>query len=372
MGWNWEQEDWPNFRYDAQVLQAQERQFLLRAGELAGAFRHVDGDSRTSLQIELLSEEALQTAAIEGESLDRASVQSSLRGHFGLQVPPSPVRPQERGMAELMIALHTEFAEPLSHGMLWRWHEMVLAGTVGVEAVGAYRCHSDQCHPDPMQIVSSRFGDPRVHFEAPPSGRVPAEMDRFVQWFNETAPGGATPLSAVTRSAIAHLYFESIHPFEDGNGRIGRAIADKALAQGVGQPTLIALARTLESGRAQYYQALESASRDTEISGWLRYFGDAVLRAQRTSIELVEFAIAKFRFYQRHAERLNPRQQKVIARMFREGPKGFEGGLSAKNYLAIAKTSRATATRDLAGLVEMGALSRTGERRHARYALADG
>ena len=194
-------------------------------------------------------------------------------------------------------------------------------------------------------------------------------MKRFITWFNETAPDGKHPMPALTRAGIAHLYFVSIHPFEDGNGRIGRALAEKSLAQNLGQPSLIALAYTIERKRKEYYAALERNNKSAQITDWLTWSADTTLEAQQNTIGRVDFYIAKARFYQRLGGKMNERQAKVIARMFREGIDGFRGGLSAENYIAISRTSRATATRDLQDLVEKGALTRTGELRHTRYHL---
>ena len=206
-------------------------------------------------------------------------------------------------------------------------------------------------------------------FRAPPSKRVPAEMRRFLAWFNRTAPNGKEPLPAISRAGTAHLYFESIHPFEDGNGRIGRAIAEKAITQSFSQPVLVALATTILAHQKSYYQALERAIRQNEITEWLAWFAEIALEAQRRSIALVEFMIAKAKLLDRLRDQINERQQKALLRMFREGPEGFKGGLSAGNYTTITGASPATTTRDLADLVEKGALIPTGERKHARYTL---
>ena len=194
-------------------------------------------------------------------------------------------------------------------------------------------------------------------------------MKRFVTWFNDTSPGGMNPLSPLTRAGIAHLYFVCVHPFEDGNGRIGRALAEKSLAQNLGQPSLIALAYTIERKRNNYYAALERDNKNTGITNWLTYFANTILEAQDNTIRRVDFYVAKAKFYEKHRGAFNERQEKVIARMFREGIDGFAGGLSAENYISITGTSRASATRDLQDLVEMGALIRTGELRHTRYQL---
>ena len=247
---------------------------------------------------------------------------------------------------------------------MFAWHRMLLAGDKDIKVIGGYRTRADA-----MQVVSGPIHKRTVHFEAPPSARVPAEMKRFVAWFNDSAPGGKKALPALTRAALAHLYFVCIHPFEDGNGRIGRALAEKTLAQNLGQPTLIALAYTIERKRKDYYAKLEHNNKELRIDDWMMYFANTVLQAQDNTIKRVDFYIAKAKFYEKFRVQLNERQAKVIARMFREGVDGFKGGLSADNYISISKTSRATATRDLQDLLEKGALTKMGELRHTRYFL---
>jgi len=364
MTWNWQQPDWPEFEYDGDALAALEEAFLLHSGELLGAFRHVGAEDQDALRIELISEEALKTSEIEGELLNRDSVQSSLRQQFGLSSTPRRVPAGERGISEMMVDLYRAFDSRLTHQGLFRWHEMVMAGSRNIEIVGSYRKHKE-----PMQVVSGRFDRPKIHFEAPPSPRVKTEMGALIGWFNRTGPKGSAPLPNLTRAGIAHFYFESIHPFEDGNGRIGRALSVKALAQSLGQPSLVALAHTIERDRKAYYQWLERSNKDNEITRWLVYFAETILQAQRTTMKHIEFYIAKTKFYDRHRGKLKPRQEKVVVRMFEEGVDGWKGGLSAENYISITKASRATATRDLRGLVELGALIRSGERRHTRYKL---
>ncbi len=364
MTWNWQHEDWPKFSYDPKVIDAQERTFLLESGAFVGAYRHMSSDDRESLRIELISDEAVKTSAIEGEILNRDSVQSSLRNQLGLGPEHPNVQPKERGISEMMLDLYSNFAEPLTEKTLFDWHRMLLGSDQTLQIIGGWRTHAE-----PMQVVSGPDYKRKVHFEAPPSDRVPEEMGRFIGWFNDTAPNDTSSLSALIRAGIAHLWFECIHPFEDGNGRIGRAISEKALAQSLGQPSLIALAYAIDHKRKDYYAALERNNKDIEITDWLRYFARTVLEAQDATTRRVEFYLGKARFYDRFRDQLNERQAKVIARMFREGADGFEGGLSAENYISITGTSRATATRDLQDLVSKGALKRTGELRHTRYHL---
>lgn len=365
MLWNWQLPDWPNFTWDAQRMSAAEREFLVGGGVLIGAVKHLGEDERIVLAVEAMSTEALTSSEIEGELLDRASVQSSIRKQLGLAADNRRIRPREQGMAEVMVDLYRTFAAPLSADMLFTWHRQIMSGIFMVKDVGVYRTGDEA-----MQIVSGKLGDPNVHFEAPPSELVPAEMARFHSWFNQTAPAGERPLPALTRAGMAHLYFESIHPFEDGNGRVGRAIAEKALAQTLGQATLTALAATILSRRKGYYAALEAASRGNEITEWLTWFAAMAIEAQRRTLALVEFLIDKTKFFDRLRGQLNQRQEKTLLRMFQEGPQGFEGGLTAGKYSAITAASSATATRDLADLVDKEALVRIGEHRHARYHLA--
>jgi len=194
-------------------------------------------------------------------------------------------------------------------------------------------------------------------------------MNRFLEWFRQTRKDGQQPLSALTRAAVAHLYFESIHPFEDGNGRIGRAIAEKSLAESLGQPTLITLPATILLRRKAYYEALEAANKHNEITNWVAWFAGITIEAQRRTIALVDFLIDKTKLLDRLKGELNERQTKALMRMFREGPEGFKGGLSAGKYTTITGSSPATTTRDLSDLVAKEALIRDGELRHARYRL---
>ena len=365
MAWNWQSPDWPNFRWDHSRIAAAEDQFLLGSGVAIGTVKHLDEDDHKQLQVELLSGEAVTTSAIEGEIINRASVQSSILRQLGLASPDKRrIMPAEQGIAEMMVDLYRSFSQPLSREMLFDWHRMVTAGRRDLADIGQFRTSQE-----PMQIISGPIGAPTVHFEAPPSKQVPAEMGRFISWFNRTAPSGKGPLSAVTRAGIAHLYFESVHPFEDGNGRIGRAIAEKALTQSFDQPMLVTLATTILAHQKSYYLALERANRQIDISDWLVWFAEIALEAQRRSIALVELIIAKTKMLDRLRGQINERQERALLRMFREGPEGFKGGLSAGNYSTITGASPATTTRDLVDLVEKGALIRTGERKHARYTL---
>src|SRR5882672_9163254 len=275
MIWNWQQADWPTFQWDQVRLEVAEKQFLVNGGVFVGTVRHLGTEERDQLTIEAMSTEAVTTSEIEGEILDRASVQSSIRKQLGLASAERRVRPAERGIAEMTVDLYRSFAEPLSEEMLFRWHRMVMSGRRDLKDVCRYRTGAE-----PMQVVSRAMYEPKVHFEAPPSWRVPSEMTRFISWFGRTGPGGEEPLPALTRAGIAHLYFESIHPFEDGNGRIGRAVAEKALVQGFDQTILVGLGKTILNHHRSYYEALEAANKRNEVTDWLVWFGGIALEAQ--------------------------------------------------------------------------------------------
>lgn len=364
MTWNWQKSDWPNFAWNRARLEKAEHQFLLGGGVLVGTVKHLPEEDRQQLTVDAMSTEAVTTSEIEGEILDRASVQSSIRKQLGLSVDERRVRPAEHGIAEMMVDSYRSFSEPLSQEMLFRWHEMIVSGRRDLKDVGRFRTGKE-----PMQVLSGRIDAPRVHFEAPPSSRVASEMTRFLEWFWQTRKDGPQPLAALTRAAVAHLYFESIHPFEDGNGRIGRAVAEKSLAESLGQPTLITLAATILLRRKAYYEALEVANKQNEITNWVAWFAGIAIEAQRRTIALVEFLIDKTKLLDRLRGELNERQTKALMRMFREGPEGFKGGLSAGKYTTITGSSPATTTRDLSDLVSKGAVTRDGELRHARYRL---
>jgi len=364
MSWNWQLPDWPNFTWEQARLTRAQTLFAEGAGMVIGSSRHLNEANRGTLIVDIMSHEALDTSAIEGEVLDRDSVQSSIRRQLGLAGDRRSAGPAEAGIAEMMVALYRSLTDPLDHDTLHAWHRMVMNGRRDLEAIGRYRTHSE-----PMQIVSGAVYAPTVHFEAPPSERVQAEMERFLAWFEDTAPAGRQPLPALTRAGLAHLWFESIHPFEDGNGRIGRAIVEKALAQGLSAPVLTAVAGTLLKHRKRYYRTLEAASRGLEVTDWLLWFAATVIEAQRRSLAQIEFIIDKARLLERVRGKLNARQEKAVLRMFAAGPEGFTGGLSAGNYRSITGAAPATATRDLSDLVALDVLRRTGERKATRYHL---
>lgn len=209
-----------------------------------------------------------------------------------------------------------------------------------------------------------------IHFEAPLSKQVAQEMTTFIKWFNNTAPKGSNEIKhAPIRSAIAHLYFVTIHPFEDGNGRIGRAIAEKALLQTLNFPLLISISSALEANRKGYYEALKLGQSSNEITPWLTYFIEIIINAQENSEALIHFTLQKTKLFDTYKEQLNSRQIKVLKRMLQEGTKGFDGGMTAKKYMRITQTSKSTATRDMQQLKTLGIFESFGEGRSTAYQI---
>ena len=363
MKWVWQHPDWPNFTWDRSVLIPLEERFLHESGRRIGAWRQLTREDQSELRVKWLSGEAVETSAIEGEILDRKSVQSSIRRRFGLIASRKTVSPEEEGMAEMMVALYREFNRPLNHETLWGWHRMLMRNRTQLEIVGGYRRH-----PEAMQVVSGPDYKPKVHYEAPPSERMAEEMERFIAWYERTASIGDR-LSCLTWAGTAHLHFVRIHPFEDGNGRIARALAEKALAQSLAEPSLIALSRTIARRRKAYYDILDESCRSLDITNWLTWFADTVLDAQIWSERRLIRSIQQTRLFDRFRKSLNPRQEKILLRLFDAEPDGFKGGLSAQNYQRTTGATPSTATRDLADMVAMGVLRRTGQRRHTRYRL---
>ncbi len=363
MQWIWQEKNFPNFEYNASLLTFFEQEFYQNSGIIIGSLSHLTTDSLENLKIEILTQEAVSTSNIEGEILKRESVQSSIRKHLGLKTDNRKVQANEAGIAEMMVDVYLNFDKTLTHQTLFQWHEMLMNGRRDIETIGNYRTHAE-----PMQIVSGNLSAPKVFYEAPPSAQVAELMDGFIAWYNAqiaTEKG----ISTIILVGIAHLYFEILHPFEDGNGRIGRALVEKMISQKMLAPALNSFAKIIDARKKEYYDALQTCNHSLNIDKWLNFFSKTLLDSQQYTIKLVNFLVAKSKFFIKFNEQLNDRQSKVLLRVFEEGIEGFKGGLSAANYQAISGTSAATATRDLQELVQIQALNKTGELKHTRYFL---
>jgi len=320
-----------------------------------------------TLEAEAWSQDALATAAIEGERYDLASVRSSIERRLGFRETDTHEVPRNvEGLLDIMDDAVRHANKPLTHERLQAWQAALFpTGYSGMRKilVGAYRNYEE-----PMQIVSGGQGHEKVHYEAPPSNRLPVEMEAFVSWFNGTA--GKDPL---VTAAIAHLWFEIVHPFEDGNGRVGRVVIDLVLAREMGfNSRLIRMSQRLLDKRKEYYAELEAAQHaSVDVSRWVRWFLEQVQVACEDAVTLIDATLSKARFWAEHEDLdITPRQRKVLNVLLDAGPNGFEGGMSTRKYVSIASTSSATASRELQDLVARGCLRQLGAGRSIRYYLS--
>lgn len=364
MPYNWQHTDWPNFKYDLADAQELLLEIAQKLGTASGMFHAYPDVLQEKELIDIMVAEAIKTSQIEGEHISREDVVSSIKKNLGIKVPVKSIADKRAtGVAALITMVREDFNAPLSEGVLFEWHRSLMGYAKNIHA-GKWRKHKS-----PMIIVSGAVGREKVHFEAPPSSMVPDEMKRFIAWFNDTAPGGKIEIkNAPIRSAIAHLYFESIHPFEDGNGRIGRAIAEKALAQTTGRPLLFSLSQAIEADKKNYYRQLQVASQTLFITDWILFFLEKISEALNDVAVRLSFTLLKTKYIDCYKANFNARQEKAILKML-ESPAGFKGGMTARKYISINKTSKATATRDLQALVEMNALVAKGSGRSVCYEL---
>lgn len=370
--WVWQQPDWPAFAVDAAALAPALDAARLEQGRLLGQLQAIGLQQAQDVCRDIWIEETLATAAIEGEALDLLAVRSSVAHRLGLAEPTRQLRHVD-ALVLVMQDAHDHHALPLDEERLCRWQAALFpTGISGLQriAVGRYRNHAD-----PMQIVSGRQGREVVHYEAPPSQQVPAQMARFLDWFARTHPARAQAgerVHGLVRAALAHLWFESIHPFEDGNGRIGRAIVDMALSQDMGAPARVfGLSRQMQAARRDYYGALNAAQRGTlDVTTWVQWFVQTFTASCARSQAMVQQALAKAAFWHRVAQHsCSERQQKVLRKLVEAGDGGFEGGMSADKYSKITQTSKPTATRDLAHLARLGLLLTQGQGKATRYGV---
>ena len=352
--WIWQRDDWPRITRGCAIPEAEDA-FLASADALRGHMARLDDTARNMLIVDALAWDGWATSAIEGEFLSRSSLQSSLRRRLGLPVEPgAPNGRREQGLAELLLSTMETWRQPLTAEQMKEWQRTLCGHRIDLDVVGEYRTSRE-----PMQVVSARAGHPpTVHYEAPPSAAVADEMARFVRWFNDSEPGGPQPMPAVQRAAWAHHHFVAIHPFEDGNGRIARQLAGKALMQGAESPIAPALATAIEQHRSHYYDALKASQRfkQPRLDIWTKHFAEMVADGQAGMLSMARFAAAQAMFWDEYRDALTADQSKVAKRLFEAGPAGFLGGLSTKNYATIAKVTEQAAARDIADMVALGAL----------------
>lgn len=361
--YNWQHKDWAEFVYDEQVVSKFALQFAELSGVAMGVFNTLDSAKQQDEIIGLIISEALKTSAIEGEMLSREDLISSIRNRLGLNDTLMHVKDKRaENVALLMLKVRENYSDKLSEQTIKEWHGALFSNSKYVNA-GEYRKGAE-----PMQIVSGSFGREVVHYEAPPSDSVPIEMERFVSWYNSFETEG-NMLKVIVKTAIAHLYFESIHPFEDGNGRIGRALIEKCLAESLNRSVILSVSTAIENDRKAYYAELNRASMSLEINDWLVYFAKLLIEAQLSAIDVINLSIKKARLFESYENMLNERQIKVLNKMFEMGAEDFEGGMTSRKYVSITRTTKATATRDLQEMTKLNILLQKGDGRSTHYVL---
>jgi Fic family protein len=365
MTYNWQKTDWPNFKFDFKEIENDLFLFTEASGQIVGLSKAIPENIQTESLLQFMVSEALKTSEIENEYYSREDIYSSIRNNLSLDTTKLKVKDlRAEGISKLVIEGRKTYKDDISMSILLDWHRTLFPSRTDI-STGSWRKHKD-----PMRIVSGVLGRETIHFEAPPSSDIPQLMEAFIKWFNDTSPDGNQMIRhAPIRASIAHLYFESIHPFEDGNGRIGRLLADKALSQSLGYPVLLSLSTELETNKKEYYNALKIAQRNNEITPWIKYFTGVLINAQTNTEVIIQFTLKKAKIFDEFKEQLNHRQTKCIQRMFEAGPRGFIGGMSAKKYMSLSKTSKATATRDLQVLENLGILESYGGGRSTHYQL---
>lgn len=381
MDYIWQHPAWPVFRVDRDILANLESSYERRLGQLGGGAGVIPRADLSQIELAQMVDEAVANAAIEGELLSPEDVRSSIITQLGLDEPAVFVRDQRaRGMAALQILNREEFSQALTVATLHEWQRLALRGTEQRLLASAVKV--GRLREETVQIVSGPIGRERVHYEGPPAPAVANELERLVDWFNRTAPRGnlESSVSPIARVAIVHFWFEAIHPYDDGNGRVGRALAEKALMQNRGAPLLFSLSTALSAHRESYYIALGKLSTQhgtaasaaaINCTGWVLWFGEEILWAMDAAEKTISFVLAKARFWRNHRNTsLNDRQRKVLNRLFAAGPGGFTGGMTATKYMNLTDCSKATATRDLADLTDKGCLEVFGSGRSVRYSLA--
>ena len=359
MSYNWQQKGWPNATVDRSAIKDE-----LKAFEVA--FRAVKKCLKSAqdpeLTAETLTNEAVTTSAIEGVRVDESAVMSSICRALGVSAPPMGFAKDARaeGVAAMMLAVRREWGDSISASLIKGWHKSLMSGDVGRVVVGAFR-------QNPVYVVRTHAdGTQEVRFEAPPGGRVPGEIRKFVGLWKSAEE---SPDAIALKAAMLHPHFESIHPVEDGNGRVGRALVAKTLAEGLGAPLILPISTIIARHRAAYYDELNEASRTLDWTNWCAFFVPVLTEMMTSFVAAARFIAAKRAYLRKYEKHFSERAKKVVLRIFEDGEKGVAAGLSAAKWMRMAKVSKPTATRDLADLAEIGAIIPVGAGPVARYAI---
>lgn len=359
-----ERKDWPGFRWDATALTAALTETHRKLGRLLGQMQAIGFDLRSEASLEAMTVNVLRTSAIEGEVLDPAQVRSSLARRLGMDTAGLPVVDRHvDGVVEMHLDATDNSGSKLDAERLFAWHSALFpSGRSGMLKVITGQWRDDSTGP--MQVVSGPMGKEKIHYQAPAAGRLKREMSIFLKWFNKE--DGTDPL---LKAGLAHLWFVTIHPFEDGNGRIARAIADMLLARADGSPQrFYSMSAQIRTERNKYYDLLQQVQRSTmDATEWLSWFLACLGRALDASEAMLSSVLIKHHFWQEHAQTVfNPRQLKVLDKLFGN----FQGHLTSSKYAKMTRTSQDTASRDIADLMEKGVLIKgKGGGRNTHYVL---
>ena len=354
MGYIWELERWPSFRWDSTSIAPLLARIRNEQGRLLGLMENVGFPLREETLLRCLTDEIQKTSDIEGEKLAAEAVRSSLARQLGIDI--GGLLPADRhvdGIVALVLDATRNHDQMLTEDRLFGWQASLFpTGRTGMTRIAAGAWRNDK--EGPMRVISGSMGKEKLHFQAPPAARLQDEMNDFLAWFNADDTDG----DPVIKSAIAHLRFVTIHPFDDGNGRIARAIADMALARADGSPErFYSMSAEIRKERTAYYDILETTQKgDLEISVWIRWYLECLGRAIESSRESLKVVKEKTDFWDRLRDiDLNARQRKMLRLM----QDGFQGKLTTSKWATLCKCSQDTAGRDIAGLVDAGILKKS-------------
>jgi Fic family protein len=343
--------DWPVFSWDKEAVLSRLVDVRHQQGRLVGQMEGIGFTLKSEASLSTITQDVLKTNEIEGNDLDRNEVRSSIARKLGLNIAGLvPTSRHVDGVVEMMLDATNNYDEQLTQTRLFNWHKLLFPDGLGDNLlVGKWRNNTAD---DPMQVVSGPIGFEKVHFQAPDSDRIKLEMGSFLKWVN-----AMHRLDSVLKSAVAHLWFVTVHPFDDGNGRIARAIADMFLAQADGgAQRFYSMSSQISKDRKQYYSMLEKTQKgDLDITDWMMWFLDTLESAIVTSKKTLKVTLQKAKFWERHASTpFNKRQSKIINKLFSD----FEGNLTSSKWAKMGKCSQDTAGRDINDLLQKSVLKK--------------
>ena len=368
--WIWEQDDYPHFSYDREVLDPLMQKITLEQGKLIAYLSVMDTQNIKQTQLNVMENEIIASCAIEGEMLNRESVRSSIQEKLGLKEDARyRERLKEDNYVDILIDANTNYEEDLTLEKIFAWHHAMFEKSNHLHKINIASFRGEGV----MQIVSGAIGREKVYYEAPPREKLETEMDAFIAWYNNAH-------ASLMKAAITHLWFVIIHPLDDGNGRISRAITDMVLSQIESShiSKLYTMSKSINDNRKAYYTALEQTTgyikqeNATDITLWCQWFFETLYKALLEAQQSLSYIVDKTKFWDKHKEsHLNARQTKVLNKILDIGNDNFKGGLSRKKYITIADTTSATASRDIADLLKKGCIKQVEgtASKNTRYAV---